>query len=171
MRKQYLEIGQIVTTHGIVGEVRVKPWCDSPELLCQFDRLFFDRGRKEVRIERARVHKNIVVMKLEGINTMDDAIGLRNKILFANRDDFELEEGTYFIQDLLGLEVYDIDSGVCYGKISDVTQTGANDVYHIANEAGKTVLIPAIPDVILETDLDGGKMVIRPLKGLFDDEN
>ena len=171
MRKQYLEIGQIVTTHGIAGEVRVKPWCDAPELLCAFDRLFFDGGRQAVFIERARVHKNVVVLKLQGVNTMDDAQKLRNRILFAAREDFELEEGTYFIQDLLGLEVLDADSGKRYGIISDVTPTGANDVYHIKGEDGKEVLIPAIADVVLETDVDGGVMRIRPLKGLFDDED
>lgn len=171
MKKQYLEIGQIVTTHGIAGEVRVKPWCDSPELLCAFDRLFFDGGRQAVWIERARVHKNVVVLKLQGTDTMDDAQKLRNKILFAAREDFELDEDTYFIQDLLGLEVLDADSGKRYGVISDVTQTGANDVYHIKGEDGKEVLIPAIADVVLETDVDGGVMRIRPLKGLFDDEN
>ena len=102
---------------------------------------------------------------------MDDAQKLRNRILFAAREDFELEEGTYFIQDLLGLEVLDADSGKRYGIISDVTQTGANDVYHIKGEDGKEVLIPAIADVVLETDVDGGVMRIRPLKGLFDDED
>ena len=171
MRKEYLEIGQIVTTHGIAGEVRVKPWCDSSELLCEFEVLYFDGGKTEVIVERARVHKHVVVMKLEGVNTMDDAIKLRNKVLFAARDDFELDEDTYFIQDLLGLKVYDADTDVCYGVISDVTQTGANDVYHIKDESGKEVLIPAIADVVLETDVDSGRMVIRPLKGLFDDEN
>lgn len=171
MKKQFLEIGQIVTTHGIAGEVRVKPWCDSPDLLCEFDRLFFDGGKQEILIERARVHKNVVVMKLEGVDTMDDAAKLRNKILFAARDDFELDEGTYFIQDLLGLEVFDADTGTRYGEISDVTQTGANDVYHIRGENGKEVLIPAIADVVLETDVENGRMVIRPLKGLFDDED
>ena len=171
MKKQYLEIGQIVTTHGIAGEVRVKPWCDTPDLLCEFERLFFDSGKKEVIIERARVHKNVVVMKLEGVNTMDDAVKLRNRILYAARDDFELDEDTYFVQDLLGLQVFDVDSGKCYGEICDVTQTGANDVYHIKDKDGKIVLIPAIADVVQETDVDGGRMTIRPLKGLFDDEN
>ena len=82
-----------------------------------------------------------------------------------------MEEGTYFVQDLLGLEVFDADTGTRYGEISDVTQTGANDVYHIRGENGKEVLIPAIADVVLETDVENGRMVIRPLKGLFDDED
>ncbi len=102
---------------------------------------------------------------------LDDAAKLRNKILFAARDDFELGEDTYFVQDLLGLEVFDADTGTRYGEISDVTQTGANDVYHIRGENGKEVLIPAIADVVLKTDVENGRMVIRPLKGLFDDED
>ena len=171
MKKQFLEIGQIVTTHGIMGEVRVKPWCDAPEILCEFDRLFFDEGKTVVKIIEARVHKNIVIMKLDGVHTVDDALKLRNRVFYASRDDFELEPGTYFVQDLLGLTVTNADSGKIYGVIADVTQTGANDVYHIKEEAGKVILIPAIPDVIVKTDIEEGVMTIRPLKGLFDDED
>lgn len=171
MKKQFLEIGQIVTTHGITGEVRVKPWCDRPDILCAFDRLFFDYGKKTVLIEEARPHKNIVIMKLEGVDSIEDAQKLRNKILYADRGDFELDDDTYFVQDLIGLTVLDADTGVCYGELADVTETGANDVYHIKGANGKVVLVPAIADVVLETNLEEGRMVIRPLKGLFDDEN
>jgi len=171
MKKEYLEIGQIVTTHGIGGEVRVKPWCDSPEVLCAFEKLYFDGGGTEVSVERSRIHKNVVVMKIKGIDTLEQAQTLRNRILFAHREDFELDEGIFFIQDLLGLSVVDADTGACYGTLCDVTQTGANDVYHVRGEDGTTVLIPAIADVIIETDIDAGRMTIRPLKGLFDNEN
>lgn len=171
MRKQYLEIGQIVTTHGIAGEVRVKPWCDNSALLCEFDHLYFDDGKTAVTIENAREHKNIVIMKLQGVDTMDAAQKLRNQILYADRAVFELGDDTYFVQDLIGLDVLDADTGVSYGTLSDVTQTGANDVYHIKGPDGKVVLIPAIADVVAETDVDGGTMRIRLLKGLFDNEN
>ena len=83
-------------------------------------------------------------------------------------EDAPNEEGVYFIQDLIGLEVLDVDTGKSYGKLTDVMQTGANDVYEVKDADGKTVLIPAIPDVVQETDLDGGVMRIRPLEGLFD---
>ena len=93
-------------------------------------------------------------------------------MLFADRNAFELGENTYFIQDLIGLEVINADNpSVKYGVLSDVSQTGANDVYHIKDESGKEVLVPAIADVVIRTDIDAGVMEIRPLKGLFDDED
>ena len=109
----------------------------------------------------------MVIAKLEGINTVEDAEKLRNKILYMHRDDLELDEDTYFIQDLIGMEVKDADTGFMYGKIADVMQTGANDVYVIKGEE-KEYLVPAIADVVVSTDIDGNIMTIRPLEGLFE---
>ncbi|NLT10250.1 MAG: 16S rRNA processing protein RimM [Ruminococcus sp.] len=167
MKKQYLEAGKIVTTHGIRGEVKITPYTDVPELLCEFDRLFIGKEHKEIIIERSRVFKNTVIAKLEGINTPEEAEKLRNKILYMHRDDLELDEDTYFIQDLIGMEVRDADSGQVYGKLADVMQTGANDVYVIKGD-DKEYLVPAIADVIVSTDLENDIMTIRPLDGLFD---
>ncbi len=167
MKKQFLEAGKIVTTHGIRGEVKVMPYTDTPELLCEFDRLFIGKNRDEINVIRARVFKNTVIMKLEGIDTPEDAEKLRNKLLYMHRDDLELDDDTYFIQDLIGLEVSDADSGKVYGKIADVMQTGANDVYVIKGD-DREYLVPAIADVVVSTDIDGGTMTIRPLEGLFD---
>lgn len=167
MKKQFLEAGKIVTTHGIRGEVKVMPYTDTPELLCEFDRLFIGKNRDEINVTRARVFKNTVIMKLEGIDTPEDAEKLRNKLLYMHRDDLELDDDTYFIQDLIGLEVSDADSGKVYGKIADVMQTGANDVY-VINGDDREYLVPAIADVVVSTDIDGGTMTIRPLEGLFD---
>lgn len=165
MKKEYLEAGKIVNTHGIRGEVKIMPYTDVPELLCEFDRLFLDR--KEIFIERARVAKNMVIAKLEGVDTPEQAEKLRNKILYMHRDDLELDEDTYFIQDLIGIEVKDADTGFAYGKITDVMQTGANDVYVIEGN-GREYLVPAIADVVISTDIDGNSMTIRALDGLFD---
>lgn len=165
--KQYLEIGKIVSVFGIKGEVKVQPWCDSPDFITEFDTLYWKSG-DEVVIERSRVQKNIVVMKIKGCDTVEDAQKLRNRILYMDRNDVELEEGSYFVQDLIGLEVRNIDSGEVYGKLSEVSETGANDVYHIENENGKTYYVPAIPQVVIETDLENGIMKIRPLDGLFE---
>lgn len=167
MKKQYLEAGKIVTTHGIKGEVKIMPYCDSAELLAEFDRLFIGKNHDEIIVERARVQKNMVIAKLEGINTPEEAEKLRNKMLFMHRDDLELDDDTYFIQDLIGMEVKDADSDVLYGKISDVMQTGANDVYVVRGEE-REYLVPAIADVVISTDLDSNIMTIRPLDGLFD---
>lgn len=171
MRKKFLETGKIVTTHGVAGEVRVYPWCDGPDFLLGFDTLYLDKGKQPVRVENARVHKNIVILKLAGVDTMDDALLLRNKVLYIDRDDVELAEGEYFVQDLIGLVVLDADTGREYGVLTEVSQTGANDVYHVRRADGPERLIPAIPDVIVQTDIDGGRMLIRPLKGLFEDED
>ena len=165
MKKEFLEAGKIVTTHGIKGEVKIMPYTDTPELLSEFDRLFIGKDKKELIIERARVFKNMVIAKIQGVDTPEDAEKYRNKILFMHRDDLELDENTYFIQDLIGMEVKDADTGVLYGKIKDVMQTGTNDVYVIEGE--KEYLIPAIPDVVINTDIDGNLMLIRPLEGLF----
>lgn len=167
MKKEYLEAGKIVTIHGIKGEVKIMPYCDSPKLLCEFGRLFIGKNHEEIIVERSRVQKNMVIAKLEGFDTTEEAEKLRNKILYMHRDDLELDENTYFIQDLIGMEVKNADSGFVYGKITDVMQTGANDVY-VINGADREYLVPAIPDVVVSTDINSNIMLIRPLDGLFD---
>ena len=109
-----------------------------------------------------------MLLHLEGYDTPEQAETLRNQILYLNREDVELEEGTYFIQDLIGLDVVDADNGTVYGTLKDVLQTGANDVYVVQAEGGKELLIPAIPDVIVETNIEEHCMKIRPLEGLLD---
>lgn len=169
MNNGLLEIGKIVSVHALKGEVRVYPWCDTPDFLTEFDELCLDG--KWLEVESARVHKNIVILKLEGIDTPEMAQKQVNKVLYIDRDQVELPEGTYFIADLIGLKVIDADDPEkLYGTLTDVTETGANDVYHIRFENGKTQLIPAIPQVVIETDLENGVMVIRPLEGLFDED-
>lgn len=169
MKKQFLEIGKIVATQGIRGEVRVQYYCDSAEVLCDFDTLYLDKGKTEVTVERAYPHKNIVVMKLEGIDKIEQAQPLIGKLLYLDRDDAELEEGLYFIQDIIGLTVKDADSGEVYGKITDVYQNGASDVYSIRKDDGRELMFPCIDEVVISTDIDAGEMIIRPLPGLFED--
>lgn len=171
MFKQYLEVGQIVGTHGVRGEVRVNPWCDSPDFLKKFKTLYYDsNGEKSVKIKSSRVHGNVVLMQLEEISTVEQASALKNKILFMNRKDTEIPDNTYFIQDLIDCQVIDADSGVVYGTLTDVSETGANDVWHITKD-NKEYLIPAIPSVVIDTDVMTGIIKIRPLRGIFDDEN
>ncbi|MBR6046159.1 MAG: 16S rRNA processing protein RimM [Ruminococcus sp.] len=165
--KKYLEIGKIVSVFGLKGEVKVQPWCDSPDFLCEFDTLYYKSGTP-VEVERSRVQKNIVVMKIKGCDTVEEAQKLRNRVLYMDREDVELEEGAYFVQDLIGLTVVDAESGETYGELTEVSETGANDVYHIKMTDGRTCYIPAIPDVVRETDTEGGIMKITPLDGLFD---
>lgn len=185
MRKRYLECGKIVSTHGIKGELKVQPWCDGPEFLCGFDTLYIPKGNAlrsgaaldavdwpgcAVKVEGGRTNKNMVLLKLRSVDTLDDAVTLRGRIVYIDREDVPPdEEGTFFIQDLIGLEVRDADTGKVWGTLSDVFSTGANDVYAIAAEDGKQLLAPAIREVVVETNVEGGFMRIRPLEGLFDD--
>ena len=167
--KQFLETGKITGTHGLKGEVRVQSWADSPEFMTQFRELYLDRGAKKIEITAARVHKNMLIMKIRGIDSMDEADKLREKVLYISRDDVELDEGTYFIQDLIGLNVLDEDTGERIGRLDDVSETGANDVYHIRTDDGRVYLIPAVPDVVRDISVDDGVMCIFKMKGLFDE--
>lgn len=172
MLKPFLEIGKIVSTHGIKGEVRVQPWCDSGAFMKKFSVLYLDKkGETAVKIVSCRPHGNVVIMKLEGVDTPEQAARLRSKVLFMDRNDAKLEKGQVFIQDLIGCTVFDADNeNKVYGKITDVSQTGANDVWHITDESGREFLIPVIPSVVLEVDAEHEKVIIRPLKGIFDGE-
>lgn len=169
--KQFLETAKIVATHGVRGEVRCQYFCDSAEFLCEFDELYLDKkGEKPVEITRAYPHKNVVIMKIDGIDTVEDAQKLIGKTLYMNRDDVELDEDVYFIQDIIGLVVKDIDSGEVYGKISEVYQNGATDVYSIKKENGTELMFPYIDEVVKKIDIEAGEMLIKPLEGLFDED-
>ena len=166
---KFLEAGQIVGTHGVRGEVRVQPWCDSPQQLATFKKLYWDaEGKKPVKV-KGRPHKNIALLTLEGITTVEAAQVLRGKMLYVDRKDLKLPKGHYLVQDLIGLTVVDADTGATYGTLTDVSQTGANAVYHMATEKGE-VLIPAIPDVVIEIDFKKDILRLRPMKGLLDDD-
>lgn len=110
----------------------------------------------------------MTLIKLKGVDSPETAAGMKNMTVYIDRDDIELEEGTYFIQDLIGLTVKDADTGKVYGRIKDVLQTGANDVYEIKDDK-KTYLVPAIEQVVVQTDIEDSIMLIRPLEGLFDE--
>lgn len=168
--EQYLEIGKVVSTHGLRGELRVDPWCDSPQFLCQFKTLYLKKGETKLSVS-SRPHKTIAIVKAKGIDTIEEAEKLRGRVLYINRSDARLAPGEYFIQDLMGLDVIDIDTSKSYGKITDVLKTGANDVYQVTDEKKKDYLIPVIDDVVKKIDINGGKVLIKPLKGIFDDED
>ena len=171
MKKQYLDSGKIVGTHGIKGEVRIEPWCDSPEFLCAFKKLYLDENGQTFIEVKSRPHKNITLAKIKGVDTIEEAEKFRGKIVYINRADITLDEGVNFVQDLIGLEVKDDENGTAYGKITDVLRTGANDVYEITDSNNKKYLAPVIDEVIAEINVDGGFVLIRPMKGIFDDED
>ena len=169
-QKPYLEAGQIVGTHGVRGEVRVQPWCDSPEQFATFKKLYWDEaGKQPVKI-KGRPHKNIALVVLDGITTVEQAQVLRGKMLYVDRKDLKLPKDRYLVQDLIGLTVVDADNHeLVYGTLTDVSQTGANAVYHMKTPE-REVLIPAIPDVIIKIDLKKDTLYLRPMKGLLDDD-
>ena len=168
--KQFLEIAKITATHGIRGEVRCQYYCDSPDILCGFETLYLDKGKTSVEIERAYVHKNVVILKMKGVDLIENAQKYIGKMLYMDRNDAELPDGVYFIQDIIGLTVKDAQTGEIYGKISDVYQNGATDVYSIKKENGRELMFPYIDDVVKKIDLEAGEMLIIPLEGLFDED-
>lgn len=171
MKKEYLEIGKIVSTHALKGEVRVQPWCDGPEFISDFKTLYFDKyGKKAAEIISSRPHKNVSIVKIKGVDTPEQAQLLRGKILYIKRDDARLDDGSYFIAELFDCQVIDYDDeNLIYGTLVNVTETGANDVWYIKKD-DKEYLIPAIPQVVKSVDVEAGIIRITPLKGIFDGE-
>lgn len=170
MVKKFLEGGKIVGTHGVRGEMRVECWCDSPQVLAKFKTLYFDEGNEKIKVQ-SRAHKNMVLMKIPGVDTIEQADLLRGKIVYIKRSDMKLDKGVHFVQDLIGLEVTDSKTGEVYGTVKDVLRTGSNDVYEMTGADLKLYYIPAIPDIVDEVDVDKGVIRITPMKGLFSDED
>lgn len=165
--KKFLEAGKIVGTHGLNGSLKVQPWCDSAETLCSLKELYFDEGKQKVDVLSSRENKGNVIMNINGIDTIEKAISVRGSILYLDRNDLHLDEGTFFIQDIIGCEVLDSNTKELYGKVTDVFKTGANDVYQVSS-GDKNVLVPVIPDVIDNVNVDEKKIFITPLVNLFD---
>jgi len=165
MPEQYLEVGKITNTHGIMGEVRVQPWADSPEFLCQFKTLYVDQAHWPIKVERARVHKNMVILKLEGVTDVPSALSMRNAILYIDRKDAALPEGSFFLADLMGLEVRDAQSGKVLGKIADIMNLPANNVY-VVRGGEREILVPAVPQFIAETNVEGGYLRVNMMEDL-----
>ncbi len=161
-----LEIGQIVNTRGLQGEVKIMPWCDDPTVFEELEYVFINDV--EYDIQSVEYHKNFVILKLDGINDINEAEKYKNKILMVSRSMLgELPEGAYYICDLLGCKVSTV-SGQALGVIEDVIKTGSNDVYSVKNDDGKQVLIPVIDEVIKEVNIEDKYIIIEPLKGLID---
>ena len=168
MLKPFLEAGKVVGTHGVRGEMRVQPLGDGPEFLKQFRTLYWD-PKTPVRVRSVRIQKSMALVALDGVDTMDGAEACRGKILYFKRADARLPKGRYFVVDLIGMQVTDADDGHLYGTLTDVIETGANDVYEITDAAGNAHLMPAVPAMVIETDPEDAQMKIRPIAGIFDD--
>lgn len=172
-KKPYLECGKIVNTHGVRGTVRVLSYCDSPAVLASLPVVYLERregGYRPLRVLKASLHKQFVLMDLEGVADMDAAIRLKEHLLFAAREDIPMAENSVLIADLLGLAVYDADSGRLYGHLTDVQSAPASDLYDIETPSGRHVLFPAVPSFLDRADPDDA-IFIRPIPGFFEEED
>ncbi len=163
MKLPYIEAGEIVTTHGVRGEVKVLSWLDSPEMLCEFDRCRIS-GREYV-MDSVRVQKTCNLVKLRGVDTMEDAQKLRGKAMELYRED--ISDELIFAAELVDVEVY--ADGACIGKIKEVLDYPGNSVYVVQGE--REYLIPAVKEFILSTDLERNQMQVKLLKGMASDED
>lgn len=164
-----LEIGQIVNTFGIKGFVKVNPWVNDVTRFDDLKKVYIKirKSLKELEIEEVKYHKNQVLLKFKGIETVEQAEMLRNAILEIDRKDaIPLEEGEYFIADLLESEVY-TDEGEKLGILEDIFNTGSNDIYVVKNERGKSILLPRIKDVFKEIDVENKKIIVHLIEGLI----
>ena len=163
MKLQFIEAGEIVTTHGVRGEVKVLTWLDDPEMLCEFDRCRID-GR-EVAMQQVRVQKTCNLVKLEGVDTMEAAQALRGKVIELYRED--IDDEVIFAAELIGMEV--TCEGSVIGKISDVLDYPGNQVYVVKGD--REYMIPAVSAFVLDTDMENNLMQVRLIEGMATDEN
>lgn len=166
--EEFLEIGQIVNSYGIKGLLKVVPFTDDITRFEKLKTVYVEYKNKleELIIQEVRYHKNLVLLKIEGIDTIEETQKYKNCYLKINRKDaVKLPEDTYFIIDLIGVEVFDQKQNLL-GTIIDVFPTGSNDVYVVKNEIGKQILLPAIGSVIKKVDIPNKKMVVNLIEGL-----
>ena len=165
---KYLELGQIVNVKGLKGEVKVNSFTDDNTKFERIPKVFLkQKGTlKEYEIEKVGYSKNQVIIKFKSVNSVEEAETLRNSYIVVDREIFgELPEGTYYIADLIGLDVY-TESNEYLGKVDDIFSTGSNDVYVVKDELGKQKLLPGIEDVIELIDIESGKIIVNLIEGL-----
>ena len=160
MKKRFLEAGQIVSTHGVAGEVKILPWCDGPEFLKEFNVFYIDGAAYNV--ERSRIHKNMLLCKLNGVDDMNTAQVMKNKVVSIDRQSAHIPEGRVFISDLIGLPVF--AEGREIGILKDVYTGPANDVYIVNGE--KDYMIPAVSEFLEDVNVDAGYIKVRLIEGM-----
>ncbi len=159
---EYLDCGQVVNTHGVRGEVRVVPWADSPDFLCRFKTLYLEEGNPMV-VTFCRVHKGGVIVKFEGVDTVEEAMPLKGKTVRIRRSDAKLPRGSFFLADVIGLDVID-EEGHKLGVLKEVLSPSVQNVYVVEGE--REIFIPAVPAFILETNIGGGYVKVRLIEGM-----
>ena len=159
---QWMESGRIINTHGVRGELKIEPWCDSPDFLLDFKELLI--GGTVYDVNSMRVHGKMVLACLDGIESVQDAVRLKGCLVSIDRTDVALPEGRYFVQDLIGLSVVDCD-GIRIGTLYDVLNMPAHDVYIVRGEDGEHY-IPAVPEFVTEMDPEKGFITVRMIEGM-----
>lgn len=168
--KQYLEVGKLVNTHGIKGELKLEMWCDGIDYVKQFKTLYLDdKGTKPLTLLSVRPQKNHAIIKFAEITSIDDAEKYKNKIIYGNRDDATIDDDANYIQDLIGCNVVDIESEKNYGKVYDIINHGASDILDVIDEKTHKY-IPVISDIVKDIDVENGIITIKYMKGLFDED-
>ncbi len=168
MKEKYLECGRIINTHGIKGEVKIEPWCDSPAVFAKLPRVWMKgkQGLTDYRISRASVFKQFVIAGLEGVDSIDKAALLKNVTLYADREDFPVKSGAYFLADLIGLPVFDNVTGKEYGKLREIINRGASDIYVVDTPSGERMM-PAVGEFVKKVDPNTG-IFVEPIEGMFE---
>ena len=168
MDKKYLECGKIINTHGVRGGIKLESWCDTPQDLASLKRVFLKNGEEYelCKVKKASVFKQFVLFELDGVTDIDAAMALRGKVVYADRDDLSIDEDAFFIADIIGLPVIDLESGEELGRLTDVLNLGASDLYELQTKNGKK-LIPAVPEFIKEVDLERG-VFVSLIEGMLD---
>lgn len=164
-----LEIGKIVNTHALKGDVKIQPWCDDPEVFFDLDEVYINDN--VYFIERARIHKNFVIVKFKEVNSIEEAELLKNSVVEVEREALgDLPEGVYYICDLLDSEVITVDNKFL-GYIDDVIKTGSNDVYVLKGTKNKKpILIPVLPEIIVDTNIEDKIIKVKLIKGLVNED-
>ena len=165
--KQYLETGKIVNTHALAGAVKVMPWSDGPQFLKGLRRVYIDG--KEYKVLSASIQKGFVLMKFEGVDSVEAAMRLRERIVYVDRDDVRLPEGRFFVQDIIGMTVHDLRGGRDIGTLKEVLNLPAGDIYAVQN-GKEEYLIPANPVFVKEIDAEARVITVETIKGMTGDE-
>lgn len=167
--KEYLECGFVTAIHGLKGAIIVKHVCDSYEAFASLKKIYIENGGAYTskKVIKTSPYKGNALVYLEGVNDADSASLLRKRTLFAHRDDIPRDEGSFFIADLIGLNVCDLESGEKYGVLKDVINSGAQDIYVVESESGTLSYVPAIEEFVKEISLEKG-ILITPIEGMIE---
>ena len=168
MKNKYIECAKIINTHGCYGGIKLESWCNTPEILASLKKIYIRRGADyvEAKVQKASVYKQFVIMNLDTVKSMDEALALKDTVVYALREDFELEDGEFFITDLKNLDVIDTRNGRVYGKLAEVINRGASDIYVVNTLSGEK-MIPAVPEFIDSIDINKG-IYVTPIEGMLD---